>query len=240
MLEMLNRHNVRATFFWLGWMAERHLQLVQRCHEEGHEIASHGYGHVLAYEVGRDNFFKDICHDKAPLEDITGQEVLGVRAAGFSTKDDTQWTFEKIKAAGYTYDSSVFPASHGHGGMLQSQLAPYLINTNAGDLIEIPQSMIEIFGKRMSFFGVGYLRIAPKSLIKWGISKLHNAERPLIVYIHPREIDPDHPRLPLHWKRRFKCYVNLKSTMGKLEWLCKSYKFVTMRELAEKITDMYK
>ena len=236
LLAVLDNFSVRATFFWLGWAAKRHKGLVRKCCDAGHEIASHGYEHVLAYKVGRMAFVKDIIKAKNLLEDITGQAVFGFRAAGFSTKDNTQWTFEEIKAAGYTYDSSVFPASRGHGGMVQSQLAPYLIKTNAGDLIEFPQSMIEIFGKRMSFFGGGYLRIAPKPLIKWGIKKLYESGRPLIVYIHPREIDPEHPRLPLNPVRRFKCYVNLKSTLPKLEWLCARYKFVPMYELIGKIT----
>lgn len=231
LLVMLDRFCVKVTFFWLGWIAERDKELVRKCYDAGHEIASHGYGHVLAYEVGRKAFAEDIRRGKAVLEDISSKEVLGFRAAGFGTKDDTQWTFEEIRAAGYTYDSSVFPANRGHGGMLQSRLGTYNINTDAGNLVEVPQSMIEILGKRISFFGGGYLRLAPKPLIKWGIKKLHKAGQPLIVYIHPREIDPEHPRLPLSLKRRFKCYVNLKSTMGKLEWLCKNYKFVTMREL---------
>lgn len=234
-LTTLDKFSVKATFFWLGWVAQRHKMLVRKCFDAGHEIASHGYGHVLTYEVGRNAFRKDICRGKALLEDITGQEVLGFRAAGFSTKDDTQWTFEEIRAAGYTYDSSVFPASRGHGGMLQSQLAPYLINTNAGDLVELPQSMIEIFGKRMSFFCGGYLRIAPKSLIRWGIRKLHREGRPLIVYIHPREIDPDHPRLALPLVRRFKSYVNLETTRPKLERMLGTQSFEPMCVLADQV-----
>lgn len=229
---MFDSFSVKVTFFWLGWVAERHKELVCNCFEAGHEIASHGYGHVLAYEVGRKAFGEDIRRGKAVLEDITGREVLGFRAAGFGTKDDTKWTFDEIRVAGYIYDSSVFPASRGHGGMMQSQLGPYVINTEAGNLVELPPSMIEVFSKRISFFGGGYLRLAPKPLIKWGIEKLRKSGRPLIVYVHPREIDPDHPRLPLNLMRRFKCYVNLKSTMPKLSWLCRNYQFITMQELA--------
>ena len=232
LLELLDKYNVKATMFWLGWIAERNKSLVRKCLKADHEIASHGYGHVLAYEVGRKAFGEDIRRGKAVLEDITGREVLGFRAAGFSTKDDTKWTFDEIRAAGHTYDSSVFPASRGHGGMMRSQLGTYVINTEVGNLVELPQSMIEVFSKRISFFGGGYLRLAPKPLIKWGIEKLHKSGRPLIVYVHPREIDPDHPRLPLNLIRRFKCYVNLKSTMPKLRWLCRNYQFITMQELA--------
>lgn len=235
MLALLDSFSVKGTFFWLGWVAERHKGLVRKCQKAGHEIASHGYGHVLAYEVGRKDFGRDIRRGKAILEDIIGKEVLGFRAAGFSTIDDANWTFEEIRAAGYAYDSSVFPTCRGHGGMLRSLLGPHIIKTESGDLVEFPQSMIEIFGKRISFFGGGYLRLTPKPLIKWGIRKLHKTGQPLIVYVHPREIDPDHPRLSLNLKRRFKCYVNLKSTMPKLQWLCKNYDFVPMQRLVAQI-----
>jgi len=232
LLTLLDSFSVKVTFFWLGWVAERHKGLLRKCQDAGHEIASHGYGHLLAYNVGRKAFADDIRRTKTLLEDILGKEVTGFRAAGFSTKDDTQWTFEEIRAAGYTYDSSVFPASRGHGGMLRSPLEPHIVKTKSGNLVELPQSTIELAGRRISFFGGGYLRLSPKWLIKWGIKKLHNAGRPLIVYVHPREIDPNHPQLPLPLSRRFKCYVNLKSTLPKLEWLCHNYTFCTMREIA--------
>ena len=230
-LELLHDHGVRATFFWLGWIAERHKSLLKRCSDAGHEIASHGYGHVLAFKVGRRAFAKDIWLGKAVLEDIIGEEVLGFRAAGFSTADDTPWIFEEIRAAGHSYDSSVFPIIRDHGGMMQSRLEPYIVNTNVGNLVEIPQSVVKVFGKGISLFGGGYLRLSPKWSIKWGINRLHKTNRPLIVYIHPREIDPNHPRLPLSMIRYFRSYYNLESTMPKLRWLCENYNFVPMGEL---------
>ena len=232
-LQLLDETNVKATFFWLGWFAERNPELVSRCLDAGHEIASHGYGHVLAYKVGRSIFSEDVRKSKLILEDITGVEVKGYRAAGFGTLDDTTWTFDEIKAAGFLYDSSVFPASRGHGGMSNSNLAPHLISTTSGELLEFPQSMIEILGKRFSVFGGGYLRLAPLPVIKRGIKALHEHERPLITYIHPRELDPEHPRLPIPLVRRFKSYVNLQSTYKKVEWICRNYDFQTMAELAD-------
>ena len=231
-LALLDFHGIKATFFWLGWVAERNMELVKCCHAAGHEIASHGYAHILAYEAGREAFREDVCHGKDVLEDIVGTKVTGFRAAGFSTKDDTRWTFEEIRAAGYIYDSSVFPSRRGHGGMLASRLEPYIIETQAGSLVEFPQSMFEVLGKRISFFGGGYLRITPRWLLKWGIKRLRDTGRPLIIYIHPREIDPNHPRLPLSPLRKFKSYTNLKSTMPKLEWLCKTQSFTRMIDLA--------
>lgn len=229
-LDMLQETGVRATFFWLGWFAERFPELVLRCQREGHEIASHGYGHLLAYEVGREAFREDIRKSKAILESIIGEEVLGFRAAGFSTLDDTTWTFEEIHEAGFVYDSSIFPSSRGHGGMAQSSLDPHLIKTPSGALIEFPQSLIEIFGRRLSLFGGGYLRLTPLLVLKKGIQRLQKNQRPLIVYIHPREVCPEHPRLPLSWSRYFKCYVNLKSTMKKLTWLAKNCDFITFAD----------
>jgi len=229
-ISILDEHNVKATMFWLGWAAEKHPDILRRCAKEGHEIASHGYRHILAYESGREKFRADIERGKKILEDITGAEVVCFRAAGFGTTADTPWMFDEIRAAGFVYDSSVFPAKRGHGGIIDFKLEPHEIQTPHGVLLEIPQSVIEIFGKRVSFFGGGYLRISPISFIKWGISKLQKAGRPAVIYIHPREVDPEHPRLPLKVHRRFKSYINLRSTVPKLHWLCENYSFGLMKD----------
>ena len=234
-LEILNAHSIQATFFWLGWVAERHKSLVRKCLQEGHEIASHGYGHVLAFNVGREAFREDIVRAKNILEDITGLGIAGFRAPGFGITNKSDWAFDVIGEI-YEYDSSVFPAVHGHGGIIGSPVKPHLIRTMTGDLTEIPMSTIEILGRRISLFGGGYLRLAPKRLISWGIDELHNAGQPLIVYLHPREIDPHHPRLPLSLIRSFKSYVGLNSTMPKLRWLCENYNFTTMKEIADTVT----
>jgi len=232
-LAMLDNFSVKVTFFWLGWMAERNKGLVRKCQRAGHEIASHGYSHILAYEVGPAVFRKDITRAKAILEDIIGGEVRGFRAPGFGITEKAPWAFEVIREAGYGYDSSVFPASRGHGGIADSPLGPYFFEMQSGHLLELPMSAVEILGRRISVFGGGYLRLASRRMIQWGIKKLQAAGQPLIVYLHPREIDPDQPRLPLSRIRQFKCYVNLKSTMPKLRWLCENYTFCTMLELVE-------
>ena len=232
LLAMLDETATKATFFWLGWMAQRFPELVRKCQAEGHEIASHGYGHVLAYEVGRTAFTEDLSKAKAILEDITGKAVRGFRAPGFGITEKAPWAFDVIRSV-YDYDSSVFPASRGHGGITDAPAGPYFIQTDSGMLPEIPMSMVELMGKRFSLFGGGYLRLAPREMIRWGVKRLHKANQPLVVYIHPREVDPDHPRLPLSRIRRFKCYVNLKTTLPKLRWLCESYSFCTMHEMIE-------
>jgi len=233
LLAVLDNLSVKVTFFWLGWLAERHKDLLRICYNAGHEIASHGYAHVLAYQVGAKVFREDITKAKDILENIISDQIRGFRAPGFGITEKAPWAFKVIKDSGYQYDSSVFPASRGHGGIANSPLGPYFIETHSGHLLEIPMSIVKIFGRRTSLFGGGYLRLANKLMIKWGIDKLQTAGRPLIVYIHPREIDPAQPHLPLSLLRQFKCYVNLSSTLPKLKWLCKNYSMLTMLEMVE-------
>ena len=233
LLAVLDNFSVKVTFFWLGWLAERHKNLVSLCRDAGHEVASHGYAHILAYEAGPKAFREDITRAKGILENIISDQVRGFRAPGFSITEKAPWAFEVIKEAGYQYDSSVFPAARGHGGIANSPLEPYFIETLSGHLLEIPMSIVEILGRRTSLFGGGYLRLANKLMIKWGIDKLQMAGRPLVIYIHPREIDPAQPHLPLGLLRHFKCYVNLSTTMPKLKWLCKNYSMLTMLEMVE-------
>lgn len=230
-LDLLGRYNARATFFWLGWLAERHKKLVLRCVAEGHEIASHGYAHLLPYEVGPTVFREDIARAKSILEDVIGRQVIGFRSPGFGVLKTTPWVFDVICETGHLYDASVFPACHGHGGQVDAPLVPYMIDTEYGRLCEVPVSLTKWCGWRVSLFGGGYLRLAPKPLIAWGARRLKNAGRPLVVYFHPREIDPEQPRLCLPLKRRFKCYVNLRTTFDKIQWLCSNYEFTTMRDL---------
>jgi polysaccharide deacetylase family protein (PEP-CTERM system associated) len=231
LLDLLQEHEVRATFFWLGWMAERHPTLLRRCVAAGHEIASHSYSHVRPQDVGPAGFKDDIERAKKVLEDVTGRPVRGFRAAGFSIHGETEWAFEVIKAAGYEYDSSVFPAYHSPCCVHHWQVGPYWIATKAGRLIEVPLSAVSLLGYKLFLFGGGYLRLSPQWLIQWGVRRLHKAGMPLIVYVHPREIDPQQPHLPLPALRRFRCYVNLHSTLPKLTWLCRHCAFVPMVEM---------
>jgi polysaccharide deacetylase family protein (PEP-CTERM system associated) len=187
--------------------------------------------------VGPSGFKEDIEHAKKVLEDATGRPVRGFRTAGFGIHGATEWAFEVIKEAGYEYDSSVFPSYHSRRCIHHWQSGPYWIPTRAGRLIEIPLSAVSLFGCQLFLFGGGYLRLAPKRLIQWGVRRLHKAGTPLIVYVHPREIDPQQPRLPLPALRRFRCYVNLHSTLPKLTWLCRNCAFVPMVEMVGEFLD---
>jgi polysaccharide deacetylase family protein (PEP-CTERM system associated) len=192
---------------------------------------------VLAYRVGRAAFREDLRRARGVLEDLGAGPVRGFRAAGFSVTAETPWAFDEIRAAGHEYDASVFPAGRGHGGMRTAPLTPYTVQTDTGALVELPNSVVTLLGRRVSLFGGGYLRLAPLWLIRRGVRRLQRAGRPVIVYVHPREVDPTHPRLPLPAARRFKSYVGLRSTLPKLEWLCAHGRFEQMHELAEHVRD---
>lgn len=235
MLDLFAENNVKATFFCLGWMAERMPTLVRDCQEAGHEIGSHGYAHVLAYDVGPKAFRNDLERAKKILEDITGQSINGFRCPGFSVTEENRWVFDVVAETGHRYDASVFPAHHGHGGLRNTPVGPHVVQTSSGPLVEFPVSTVPFIDRRICMFGGGYLRLFPLSAIRWGIRRLHADGLPLIIYIHPREIDPAHPRLRLKLHRRFKCYVNLRTTLRKLTWLCEHCEFTTMGEVAERI-----
>ncbi len=234
-LEILSARQVRATFFWLGWSASRHPELLRRCIEQGHEIASHGWGHVLAYQVGPVAFAEDIARGKDVIEQIIGQPVRGFRAPGFGIRPETTWALELIRQAGYSYDASIFPAVRGHGGIPGAGMAPSMLQTPSGALAEIPMSVVKILGRRICLFSGGYLRLAPMGMLRRGLRQLRSSQRPLVSLIHPRELDPEGPRLSLPLRRQFKCYVNLHTTQRKLEWLCDQPGQGTMGKLAESL-----
>jgi len=230
MLDLFDRHDVKATCFFLGWVAEHYPGLIREAKNRGHEIASHGYAHQLVYGVDPETFRQDADRSKKILEGITGEAVQGYRASGFSVTEETPWFFEALASCGYRYDSSVFPATRGHGGMKTGQKAPHRINTAAGDIWEFPMSVARTAGKPVCFFGGGYLRLFPYSAIRNRARQVLNEGRPVIFYIHPREIDPEHPRLPMSFTRRFKSYVNLASTEPKMERLFADFRFITFRD----------
>jgi len=238
LLQLFADNRVHATFFCLGWMAEHMPHVVRKCQAAGHEIGSHGYAHIMARPTNRALFQRDITRAKNILEDTIGMEVTGYRSPGFSVKNDNPWFFDVVRGAGYRYDASVFPAYHGHGGYYGICPTPHVIETANGRLVEIPVSTVDVLGRRVCFFGGGYLRLSPLPVIRWGVRTLQNAGRPLIVYVHPREIDPDHPRLPLGPWRSFKCYNNLRTTLPKLTWLCEHHRFGTMMQLASQVACM--
>ena len=230
LLDEFDRANVKVTCFFLGWVAEHHPTLVREAQRRGHEIASHGYAHRLIYTQSRREFSEDIQKSKNILENLIGQSVKGYRAPGFSITKDTPWAFDLLTEAGYQYDSSVFPASRGHGGIIGAEMRPYKVTTPNGALIEFPVTVAPILMKRMCFFGGGYLRLFPYFIIRYMSRVVNKTNRPVIFYLHPREVDPHHPRLSMGVARRFKSYINLGSTLPKLRRLIHDQNLLTFRD----------
>ena len=228
LLDIFSECNVQTTCFFLGWVGERFPHLVRETIARGHEVASHGYGHQLVFKQKRDEFFEDVRRARLLLEDIAGAPVLGYRAPGFSTTEETPWFFDVLADAGYHYDSSVFPAPRSHGGMRDARRDPYRVRE---DLLEMPISVADMMGKPMCFFGGGYLRLFPYWLIKQKARQVLAEGRPVVFYIHPREIDPAHPRLPMSASRTFKSYVNLESTEAKVRQALQDFPVTTFQNV---------
>lgn len=230
LLGIFSEYKVHVTCFFLGWVAEKFPYLVREAARQGHEIASHGYAHRLVYEMTPAEFLEDARKSKGILEDIVGQAILGYRSSGFSVTENTPWFFPALIEAGFQYDSSVFPVARGHGGMNGAPLAPYVVQSPQGALTEFPMTVAKVLGKPLCFFGGGYLRLFPYSVIKHMTEKVASEGRPAIFYIHPREVDPHHPRLPMGMIRTFKSYVNLESTEGKIRRLMAEVPVTTFRD----------
>jgi polysaccharide deacetylase family protein (PEP-CTERM system associated) len=234
LLDLLDDKRASATCFFLGWIADRFPHLVREASRRGHEIASHGYSHTLVYRMTPEQFYQDARRSRELLEKIVGRPVAGYRASGFSVTEDTPWFFEKLDEAGYRYSSSVFPAARGHGGLRTDNLAPYAVPCDGASVTEVPITVQSVFGKRVCFFGGGYLRLFPYRVIKEMTHSVLAEGRPVVFYVHPREIDPDQPRLAMGPSRRFKSYVNLRTTEPKLRRLLDDFEFTTFeRYLAE-------
>jgi polysaccharide deacetylase family protein (PEP-CTERM system associated) len=232
LLDLLDEQQAKATCFFLGWVAERHPELVREAANRGHEVASHGYSHDLVYTLEAGEFAADVSRAKALLEDITGQSVIGYRAPGFSVNENTPWFFDELAKAGYLYDSSVFPAARQHGGgFSRFGTGPCVVHTAYGPLTEFPVSVAKLLGRQMCFFGGGYLRLFPYSVIERMARQVRREGRPLIFYIHPREIDPSHPRLKMPLVRRFKSYIGLAGTPSKIRRILSAQKFQTFSNL---------
>lgn len=234
LMDIFSRKSVHVTCFFLGWIAQRFPRLVKEAKDRGHEIASHGYSHKLTYEMGKDEFLQDVKNAKNIIEDISGTVVSGYRAPGFSVTKDTPWFFDKLIEAGYKYDSSVFPAARVFGGIRTDRYAPYAINNGMGRIIEFPVTAIRILGKPFCFFGGGYLRLSPYFLIRYMGMRVINKGRPVVFYIHPREIDPEQPHLQMRMRRKFNSYVNIRTTENKLVKILDQFDASTFSEFIAK------
>ena len=227
LLDIFSEKGARVTCFFLGWVAERHPDLVREAAGRGHEVGSHGYSHRLAYEMTPEEFSEDVTKTRKLLEDLTGRPVLGFRAAGFSVTESTPWFFDRLIEAGYVYDSSVFPASRGHGGLKNAGRAPYVVAGGAARFVEFPISVVNVFGRPVCFFGGGYLRAFPYFIVRSMAHRVLGERRPVVFYVHPREVDPGQPRLAMPFMRKFKSYLNVKTTEAKITSILNDFEVTT-------------
>lgn len=217
-LGLLEECGAQATFFTLGWVAERYPQLIRRIADAGHEVASHGYGHERASAQTPEQFGADIRLARAVLEDITGRAVVGYRAPSFSIGLANLWAHDCIAEAGYQYSSSVYPVKHDHYGIPDAPRFPYRLDNG---LVEVPVTTMRWMGRNWPAGGGGFFRLLPYAVSRWQIRKVNRDDlRPAIFYFHPWEVDPEQPRVrEATAKTRFRHYVNLDRTEGRLRRL---------------------
>jgi len=225
-LLLFERHGVRATFFTLGWIAERYPGVVRVIVDAGHELASHGYGHQRAAALSRHEFQQDVVRAKHLLEDLGGVAVSGYRAPSFSIGHGNLWALDILAEAGHRYSSSIYPIAHDHYGMPGAPRFPYRPE-HCPALLEVPPTTVDWRGRTLPAGGGGYFRLLPYAASRWLIGQVNGRDRrPAMFYFHPWEVDPGQPRVagaPL--KSRFRHYVNLGRMEGKLDRLCRDFRW---------------
>ncbi|MBL8379257.1 MAG: DUF3473 domain-containing protein [Burkholderiales bacterium] len=225
-LALLERHDSKATFFTLGWIAERYPALVRAIVASGHELGSHGYGHQRVTELSQDEFLADIKRAKGILEDVSGHAVRGYRAPSFSIGAENLWAFERLEQAGYAYSSSIYPIAHDHYGMPEAPRFAHRVRS----LVEVPATTLRMFNRNLPASGGGYFRLLPYALSRWMIQRVNRIEKQATMfYFHPWEIDPLQPRVAgIDRKTRFRHYVCLDRMEGKLERLLDDFRWDRM------------
>ncbi len=226
-LSLLAAHDTQATFFTLGWIAERYPGLVRRIVAEGHELASHGYGHERASDLDEASFTSDIVRAKAILEDLSGSAVTGYRAPSFSIGTTNLWAFDALLRAGYRYSSSIYPIVHDHYGMPD---APRFAHAVRPGLLEVPITTLRLMGRNLPSSGGGYFRLLPYALSRWMLRRVNREEHEsAIFYFHPWEIDPDQPHVvEAGRKAKFRHYVNIDRMEGRLAQLLCDFRWGRM------------
>ena len=235
-LDFLDVKNIKATFFILGWVAERCPSLIREIARRGHEIACHGYGHELVYVIGPEKFRGDVRRAKNLLEDICGERVFGYRAPSYSITGKSLWALDILVEEGFSYDSSIFPIVHDIYGIPGGERFPHDIETRAGKIKEFPISTIplKICNRefRLPIAGGGYLRLIPAPLVRNAINYINTREgQPAVVYFHPWEIDPCQPHIQSGLKSRFRHYLNLERMEAKIKYLLNNINFSAVRDI---------
>ncbi len=227
-VETVSQAGVRATFFVLGWVADRHPQVVQMIAQAGHELALHSYWHRRVDLLSPDELRDDLRRNLDVIEQQSGMKVLGFRAPSFSIRPGNEWAFDVLHDLGLKYDASLFPAPRGYGGYPCQQEPHQFTKAPSGrPMPELPMSVLRLGPVKLPFSGGGYLRLLPGPAIRYGFNRFNNRGLPVVVYLHPRDFAPESPRVPMPLYRKFKCYVGLKTTKRKLRMLLQRYRFDT-------------
>lgn len=227
-LALFSGRGVKATFFFLGWIAERHPELVRRVVAEGHELASHGWSHVRVTQQNPDEFRADVIRTRKLLEDIGGVPVIGYRAASYSIGRDNLWALDVLQETGHLYSSSIYPIRHDLYGMPEAPRFPF--HPKGGTLLEVPVTTVEFGGRKFPCGGGGYFRLLPYGVFRWGLSRVNEHDRQSgVFYFHPWEIDPDQPRQEnIGFKTRIRHYLNLSRMEARLARLLADFRWDRM------------
>ena len=236
MLDIFEQNHITATFFFLGWIAEKHPLLVKETLHRGHEVATHGYAHKMIYNQTPDEFNKDIHKAKSVLENLIGQSVIGYRAPGFSITPETEWAFDILAKHGIKYDSSIFPGKRYYGHYDKFNKEPTIVKTAGNEIIEFPQTVVDFGVFKLSCFGGGYFRLFPKYFFKKMSRIIKRNDRPLIIYIHPRDLDIDQPQLPFSFLKKIRHYINISKTEQKLYDITSCFSFKSFEKVISEVT----
>lgn len=234
-LNLFSKYNVRATFFILGWVAERYPEIVIAIREQGHEIASHGYGHQIVYEQNPTEFYNDVARSLDVLEKVSGRKVKGYRAPSYSITRISMWAWEALVDLGLRYDSSVFPVKHDLYGIADAPRFPFEVKVaGKGALVEFPISTVKILGKNIPIAGGGYLRLYPYWFFRRGVEQVNAEGKPAIVYFHPWELDPQIPRINVSALKHLRHYGNIPLMEERIVNLLEGFQFSTVEEVLKR------
>lgn len=232
LLDAFDAHQTRATFFVLGWVAEREPALIREIAARGHEIACHGYGHELVYEIGRERFDHDLHRARAAIEDACGQAVHGYRAPSYSITERSLWALDVLAEQGFSYDSSIFPIRHHRYGIPEFPRQPRrLVLPSGAGIDEFPMTTLPVGSTNLPLAGGAYLRFLPAPVFRWGVRRLVGRGEPTVLYLHPWEIDPGQPRQDVGLAVRVNHYWNLRRTLPRLRGLLSEHAFAPMAEV---------
>ena len=231
LLSVLAEAGVRGTFFVLGRVAERHPELVREIAAAGHEIATHGWSHTLVYRMTPDEFRCELQQSIRLLEDLTGRRIVGHRAPFFSITRNSLWALDILAKSGIRYDSSIYPVLNYRYGIEDAPRWPYTVASGAHPLTEFPITTWRLLGRNVPIAGGAYFRIYPYLLTRIAFQSINAAGRPAVFYLHPWELDPEHPRIPVPRRIALTHYVNLKATEGRLRRLLRDFRFAPMQEV---------